>query len=198
MNSLLASKYTKPIVFMLCLMPLGVLFYWYLVDSLGANPIETVNRRTGDWALRFLLITLAITPIRRLTRWNSLVNYRRMLGLFTFFYVCVHLTSYTVLDQFFNFSEIFADILKRPFITAGFSAFILLIPLAITSNDKMVEKLQHHWVKLHKLVYIVAMLAVLHFWWMVKIDTREPMIYAVILFFLLAFRLFFYFKRKIS
>lgn len=119
-----------------------------------------------------------------------------MLGLFAFFYVCVHLSLYITFDKFFDIYEIIDDIIKRPFITAGFSAFILLVPLAITSTKKMIERLQHRWILLHRLIYILAMLAVLHFWWMVKIDTREPAIYAVILAGLLGFRLFFYFKRK--
>jgi sulfoxide reductase heme-binding subunit YedZ len=120
-----------------------------------------------------------------------------MFGLFAFFYACVHLTSYVVLDQFFDFGAIIDDVFKRPFITAGFSAFILLIPLAITSTNKMVERLQYRWTQLHRIVYFISIIAVLHFWWMVKIDSREPMIYAIILAVLLGYRLFFYIKRKV-
>ena len=191
-----ASKRIKPVLFILLLVPLAVLAYRFYSEGFGANPIETINRYTGDWALRILLITLAFSPLIRITRWNNIIQYRRMIGLFAFFYVCVHLTSYIVLDQFFHFSEIIDDVVKRPFITVGFSAFILLIPLAVTSTNKMVERLQYRWIQLHRLVYIIAILAVLHFWWMVKIDTREPMIYAIILAVLLGIRLFFYLKRK--
>lgn len=187
----------KPVLFILLLVPLALLAYRFYSEGFGANPIETINRYTGDWALRILLMTLSFSPLIRITRWNNIIQYRRMFGLFAFFYVCVHLTSYIVLDQFFDFSEIIDDVIKRPFITAGFSAFILLIPLAVTSTKKMVERLQYRWIQLHRLVYVIAILAVLHFWWMVKIDTREPMIYAIILAVLLGIRLFFYLKRKI-
>ena len=187
----------KPVLFILLLVPLALLAYRFYSEGFGANPIETINRYTGDWALRILLMTLSFYPLIRITRWNNIIQYRRMFGLFAFFYVCVHLTSYIVLDQFFDFSEIIDDVIKRPFITAGFSAFILLIPLAVTSTKKMVERLQYRWIQLHRLVYVIAILAVLHFWWMVKIDTREPMIYAIILAVLLGIRLFFYLKRKI-
>ena len=191
------GKKIKPVLFILLLVPLVALAYRFFTEGLGANPIETINRYTGDWALRILLLTLAFSPLIRITRWNGIIQFRRMFGLFAFFYVCTHLTSYIVLDQFFDFSEIIDDVFKRPFITAGFSAFILLIPLTITSTNKMVERLQYRWIQLHRLVYLIAILAVLHFWWMVKIDTREPMIYAIILALLLGFRLFFYLKRKI-
>ncbi len=197
MLTLQSGKKIKPVLFILLLVPLVMLAYQFYSEGFGANPIETINRYTGDWALRILLLTLAISPIIRITRWNNIIQYRRMIGLFAFFYVCMHLTSYIVLDQFFDFSEIIDDVFKRPFITAGFSAFILLIPLAITSTNKMVERLQYRWIQLHRLVYIIAMLAVLHFWWMVKVDTREPMIYAIILAVLLGFRLVYYIKRKV-
>ena len=192
-----SGKKIKPVLFILLLVPLAMLAYRFYSEGLGANPIETINRYTGDWALRILLSTLAFSPLIRITCWHNIIQYRRMFGLFAFFYVCVHLSSYIVLDQFFDFSEIIDDVFKRPFITAGFSAFILLIPLAVTSTNKMVERLQYRWIQLHRLVYVIAMLAVLHFWWMVKVDTREPMIYAIILAILLGFRLFFYIKRKV-
>lgn len=178
-------------------MPLAILAYRFYSEGFGANTIETINRYTGDWALRILLATLVFSPLIRITRWNNIIQYRRMFGLFAFFYACVHLTSYVVLDQFFDFGAIIDDVFKRPFITAGFSAFILLIPLAITSTNKMVERLQYRWTQLHRIVYFISIIAVLHFWWMVKIDTREPMIYAIILAILLGFRLFFYIKRKV-
>ena len=187
----------KPFIFVACLIPLVCYGYWFFTDALGANPIEAITRRAGDWALRFLLITLAISPLRKLTGWHGLARYRRMLGLFTFFYVCVHLSLYITLDKFFDLAEIIDDVIDRPFITVGFISFVLLIPLAVTSTNRMVEILQHRWTQLHRLVYVVAMLAVLHFWWMVKIDTREPAIYAAILAVLLGFRLTFYLKRRV-
>ena len=192
-----SGKVIKPVLFILLLVPLAILAYRFYSEGFGANPIETINRYTGDWALRILLATLAFSPLIRITRWNNIIQYRRMFGLFAFFYVCVHLSSYIVLDQFFDFGAIIDDVFKRPFITAGFSAFILLIPLAITSTNKMVERLQYRWIQLHRIVYFIAMLAVLHFWWMVKVDTREPMIYAIVLAVLLGFRLIFYIKRKV-
>ena len=197
MLTLQSGKKIKPVLFVLLLVPLIMLAFRFYSEGFGANPIETINRYTGDWALRILLLTLAISPLIRITRWHNIIQYRRMLGLFAFFYVCVHLTSYIILDQYFDFVAIIDDVFKRPFITAGFSAFILLIPLAITSTNKMVERLQYKWTQLHRIVYIIAMLAVLHYWWMVKIDTRQPMIYATILALLLGFRFFFYIKRKI-
>lgn len=192
----ISVRHVKPVLFVICLIPLVIYTFLFFSGELGANPIEAITRRMGDWALRFLLITLAISPLIRLTGWNSLVKYRRMLGLFVFFYVCVHLSLYITLDKFFDFAEILDDVIKRPFITAGFSAFILLIPLAVTSSNKMIERLQYRWIQLHRLIYIIGIIAVLHFWWMVKIDTREPAIYAAILAALLGFRIFFYIKRR--
>ena len=197
MLTLQSGRKIKPVLFLLLLAPLAMLAYRFYSEGFGANPIETINRFTGDWALRILLLTLAISPLIRITRWNNIIQYRRMVGLFAFFYVCVHLTSYIVLDQFFDFNAIIDDVFKRPFITAGFSSFILLIPLAITSTNKMVERLQYRWIQLHRLVYLIAMLAVLHFWWMVKVDTREPMVYAIILAVLLGFRLVYFIKRTV-
>ena len=191
-----SGRKLKPVLFILLLLPIAFLVYRFFINDLGANPIETINRYTGDWALRILLATLAFSPLIRITRINNIIQFRRMFGLFAFFYVCVHLTSYVVLDQYFDLNAIIDDVFKRPFITVGFSSFILLIPLAITSTNKMVERLQYRWIQLHRLVYVIAILAVLHFWWMVKVDTREPMIYAIILAILLGFRLVFYFKRK--
>lgn len=192
-----SGKIIKPVLFIVLLLPLAFLAYRFYSEGFGANPIETINRYTGDWALRILLATLVFSPLIRITRWNNIIQYRRMFGLFAFFYVCVHLSSYIGLDQYFDFAAIIDDVFKRPFITAGFSAFILLIPLAITSTNKMVERLQYRWIQLHKLVYLIAMLAVLHYWWMVKVDTREPMIYAIILAILLGIRVIFYLKRKL-
>lgn len=198
MSGLKRVRLGKPAVFTICLIPLVCYVFWFFTDSLGANPVEALTRRTGDWALRVLLVTLTISPLRRLTGWHLLAQYRRMLGLFTFFYVCVHLSLYITLDKFFDLAEIIEDVIKRPFITAGFVSFVLLLPLAATSTNKMIGILQHRWVQLHRLVYLVVILAVLHFWWMVKIDTREPAIYAIILATLLGFRLAFYLRTKIT
>ena len=144
---------------------------------------------TGEWALRFLLLTLAITPLRKFTRINSFIRYRRMLGLFAFFYASLHFLTYLILDQFFDWQEIIKDIVERPYITVGFVAFVLLIPLAITSTKKMVSRLGSRWQKLHKLVYLIGILAILHFLWLVKADLLEPLIYSIVLATLLVLRL---------
>ena len=192
-----ARYLVRAVLFLALLTPLVVYTYGFFSGAAGANPIEFVTRRAGDWGLRILLMTLAISPLARVTGWSVLVRYRRMFGLFAFFYVCVHLSLYVSLDKFFDIGEILDDVIKRPFITAGFSSFLLLIPLAVTSTRGMVEWLQHRWVLLHRLVYLIAVLAVLHFWWMVKADTREPAIYAGVLAVLLGFRLFFYVRRRL-
>ena len=179
----------KVLVFLVCPLPLALLAWDATHDLLGANPIEAVTRALGDWTLNFLLITLTVTPLRRLTGWNWLLRLRRMLGLFTFFYACLHVTSYLWLDQFFDWTEIATDIVKRPFITAGFVAFTLLVPLAATSNNYMVRRLGgRRWQALHRSVYLIAMLGVLHYAWMVKRDLTLPVIYAVIAFVLLGAR----------
>lgn len=183
------SRFLKPTVFVLCLIPVVLLVYQAVMDQLGANPIEAIVRTSGDWTLRFLLITLAVTPVRQLTGWQGVMRLRRMLGLYVFFYAFCHMLSYVVLDQFFAWDEIFKDIVKRPFITAGFTAFVLLIPLAVTSTNKMVKRLGgRRWKQLHKLVYPIAGLGVLHYLWMVKADIQNPVIYAAILVLLLGYR----------
>jgi sulfoxide reductase heme-binding subunit YedZ len=179
----------KPLVFGLCLMPLTWLGWRASTGGLGANPIEAVNRFLGDWALRFLLISLAVTPLRAVLGLPVLIRFRRMLGLFAFFYVTLHLSSYVGLDQFFAWGEIWADIVKRNYITVGMIAFALLVPLALTSTKGMVKRLGgRRWKKLHMLVYPAAILAVFHFLMMVKADTREPLIYAAVLAVLLGYR----------
>lgn len=179
----------KILLFVVCPLPLALLAWDATHDLLGANPIEAVTRALGDWTLNFLLITLTVTPLRRLTGWNWLLRLRRMLGLFTFFYACLHVTSYLWLDQFFDWTEIATDIVKRPFITAGFVAFTLLIPLAATSNNYMVRRLGgRRWQSLHRSVYLIAVLGVLHYAWMVKRDLALPLIYAAILAVLLGVR----------
>jgi sulfoxide reductase heme-binding subunit YedZ len=179
----------RPALFIACLVPLAVLVFRGVADDLGANPIEEITHFTGDWALRFLLITLAITPLRRLTGNNRLVSYRRMLGLFAFFYACLHFLTWLVLDQFFDWEAMVEDVMKRPYITVGFTAFVLLVPLAATSTKRMVQRLGPWWRRLHRAVYVVGALAVLHFLWLVKADIREPLIYGAILAALLFLRL---------
>ena len=162
----------------------------YFPEWLGANPAEFITRSTGDWTLRFLLITLAVTPLRKLLGWNSLLRFRRMLGLYAFLYGVVHLSSYVAFDHVFDLGEVVKDIAKRPFITVGFTALVLMMPLAVTSTNAMVKRLgAKRWLALHRLVYVIAPLGVLHFWWMVKRDVTEPAIYAAILALLLGYRL---------
>lgn len=181
----------KALVFVVCLGPLAVLAYGLASDSLGANPIEALSRGLGDWTLRFLLITLAVTPLRRLSGINWLLRLRRMLGLYTFFYGLLHFLSYVWLDQFFDWSAILKDIGKRPFITVGFASFLLLIPLAATSNNAMIRRLgARRWQALHRLVYAIAVFGVLHYWWLVKKDISQPALYAGILALLLGSRLY--------
>jgi sulfoxide reductase heme-binding subunit YedZ len=189
-------KYVKPIVFFVCLLPLAVLLWNAFHNGLGANPIEKITHFTGEWALRFLLLTLAITPARKLLGWSALLRLRRMLGLYAFFYACLHFLTYFVLDQFFDFSEIAADVLKRPYITVGFTAFVLLIPLAVTSTNKMMKRLGRRWKQLHQLVYVIAVLAVLHFLWLVKADTFDPLVYAVVLLILFVIRALYQSREK--
>ncbi len=192
------GKLFKPFVFLLALLP-GILLGWNAwQDNLGANPIETITHQTGDWTLRFLLITLSISTLRRWMGWGQLIRLRRMLGLYAFFYATLHLFTYLWLDQFFWWEEILADILKRPFITVGMLAFVLLIPLAVTSTNAMIRRLGKNWLKLHKLIYLIALLGVLHFWWLVKADVREPFIYMAILALLLGERIWhsWRFKRQ--
>jgi len=182
----------KFLVFAIALVPLAKLAAGalYFPDWLGANPAEFITRTTGDWTLRFLLVTLAVTPMRKLLGWNWLLRFRRMLGLYAFFYAVMHLSSYVAFDQVFDIQEIVNDIIKRPFITVGFTALVLMLPLAITSTNRMVRYLgAERWLMLHRLVYLIAPLGVLHFWWMVKRDITEPAIYALILSMLLGYRL---------
>lgn len=186
-------------IFLLALIPLSKLAINAYTDNLGANPIEKITHRTGYWTLTFLLITLTITPLRRLTGWSWLVRLRRMLGLFTFFYASLHFSTYLVLDQFFDWANITKDIIKRPYITVGFSAFVLLILLAITSNNRLTKRLGgKRWRLLHRLVYLIAIFGVVHFWWLVKKDIREPLIFALLLGMLLAIRLVYWRRSRVS
>jgi ferredoxin-NADP reductase/DMSO/TMAO reductase YedYZ heme-binding membrane subunit len=187
---ILGSKWTRAGAFLLCLLPLTVLGWHAVKHELGANPIEFVTHATGDWTLRFLLITLAVTPIQKALSTPQLARFRRMLGLFAFFYGCLHLLTYLWLDKFFDFGEIVPDIRKRLFITAGFTGFALMVPLALTSTAGWVERLGlRRWQQLHRLIYISGLAGVIHYYWLVKSDVRLPVLYGAILTLLLAARL---------
>jgi len=187
-----AVRVLKGVVFALCLLPLlklGLETFNFGGLSLGANPIEELIHRLGKWGLNFLLITLAVTPLRNLTGWSALIRFRRMLGLFAFFYVLLHFLAYAGLDQRFDLAVILEDIVERPYITLGVTALLLLLPLAVTSTNGMVRRLGKRWKKLHRLIYVIGILGVWHFYWQVKLDTLEALIYAGILTVLLAYRL---------
>ena len=180
----------KGLVFIVALLPLVKLIWLGLHDGLGANPIEKITRTTGYWALVFLLITLTATPLRAISGWAWPVQWRRMLGLYAFFYASLHFLTYLVLDQFFDWAAIIKDVAKRPYITLGFPAFLLLIPLAVTSTNNMIKRLGgKRWKALHKLIYIIGIAGVIHFWWLVKKDITEPVQFASVLALLLGFRL---------
>ena len=179
----------KPFVFLACLIPALLLGWDAFTGGLGVNPIEDITHRTGDWALRFLLVTLAVTPLRRLAGWNGLVRFRRMVGLFAFFYAVLHFSTYLVFDHFFDLLLIIDDVAERKYVTAGFVGFVLMIPLAVTSTQGWIRRLGRRWAVLHRLVYASAVAGVVHFLWLVKIDIGEPLIYAVILAILLGARL---------
>jgi len=189
-------RWIKAGVFLAALLPLVWLVRLGLDDRLGPNPVEALSHATGDWALRFLLITLAVSPLRRLSGWSALLRFRRMLGLFAFFYASLHLLAYLWLDQWFLWAAVVDDLLHRPYILAGMSAFVLLVPLAATSTQGMMRRLGSHWRKLHRLVYPAALLGVLHYLWQAKVDLLDPVIYAVVLALLLALRLPLPFHRR--
>ena len=182
-------SYLKPLAFLICLIPLGQLLYRAYTGDLGANPIDTITRFTGSWALFILLATLSVTPLRKITGRNDLIRYRRMLGLFAFFYAALHFSTFLVLDHHFDWSRILKDILKRPYVTAGFTGFVLMVPLAVTSTAGMIRRLGKRWQQLHRLVYIVAIAGVIHFYWLVKADIRRPAQYGMVLLLLLGYRL---------
>lgn len=172
------------------MLPLLRLIAGYYFDKLGANPIELITRSTGTWTLVGLAITLSITPLRRLLNWPWLLRLRRTAGLLAFFYACLHFTTYIWFDRFFDWNDILRDIVKRPFITVGFAAFVLLIPLAVTSNNAIIRKLGARlWQRIHYLVYLIAILAVIHYWWLVKRDLTQPIIYALVFAVLFALRI---------
>ena len=190
------QRLLKALLFLACLIPLGRLVWFAIYGGLGANPIEFVTRSTGTWTLTFLLITLSVTPLRRLTGRNELIRYRRMLGLFAFFYVCLHFTTYIWWDQFFDWAAIVKDVVKRPFITVGFACFVLLIPLAATSTHAMQRRLKRRWQQLHRLVYLIAIGGVVHYWWLVKKDITQPLIYGLVLSVLLGFRVVYSLRQR--
>ena len=190
----LFNRVVRPSLFILLLLPACYYSYGYWQETLGANPLEAIIRGLGDWALRILLIILAISPLRRLLNWPQILRIRRMLGLYTYFYTALHLMGYLWFEQFFDWEETWFDIKERPFITIGMVATVLLTPLAITSTKGMIRRLGKNWKRLHFLIYPISIMAVIHFWWMVKLDATEPMIYSVILTILLVERLI----RKIS
>jgi methionine sulfoxide reductase heme-binding subunit len=193
----------KGFVFIASLLPLlrllgAAIFHWF--DGLGANPIEFITRSTGTWTLVFLCATLAVTPVRKITGLSDLARLRRMLGLFTFFYASLHFTTYIWFDQWFDLASVSKDIWKRPFVAAGFAAFVLMIPLAVTSTNAMMKRLGRRWSKLHRLIYLVAPIAIAHYWWHKggKNSYEEPIIYGLIIALLLGYRMFQKFKVKTS
>ncbi len=189
----------KSLLFVIALLPFGRLALFTFTDQLGANPIEFITRNTGDWTLYFLCITLVVTPLRRLSKWNWLIKLRRMIGLFAFFYAALHFTTFLWFDHFFDVAEMLKDVVKRPFITVGFTAFVLLIPLAITSTNGMVKRLGgKRWQWLHRLIYVIASLGILHYWWMKagKHDFEQPIIFGAIVAVLLLMRVFWAWQKR--
>jgi len=176
------------VVLLAGLVPLAVLVARGVRGTLGANPVEEITHGTGDWALRLLLLTLAVTPLRRLSGWNGIIAYRRMLGLLCFLYASLHVSTYLVLDHFFDWDGIVEDVAKRPYVTAGFTAFVCLVPLAITSTRGWIRRLGRRWAQLHTLIYVGAIAAAVHYWWLVKADVRRPAAYALVVVLLLATR----------
>ena len=198
MNTLQQIRFIwKPIVFLMCLLPLLLLIgdAFGVTGNLGANQIEAILDRFGNWALRFIMIALAVTPLRRLTDWNWLSRFRRMLGLFTFFYAFMHFLTWLLLDQELRLSEILEDVIERPFITLGFTAMVLLTALAVTSFMAIRRRMGKRWQLLHNMAYVIGILGIWHYWWQVKKDITEPLIYAGILFVLLTARVICYWKR---
>ena len=171
----------KTLVFCLCLVPALVLVWDSVTGGLSVNPIEDITHRTGDWSLRLLLLTLAVTPFRWLSGWNEVIRYRRMLGLFTFGYASLHFSTYIVFDHFFDIRSIADDVIERKYVTAGFLGFVLMLPLAVTSTQGWIRRLGKRWSVLHRLIYVAAVAGVVHFLWLVKLETSEPLVYAAVL-----------------
>tara|TARA_B100000787_G_scaffold57089_1_gene41522 strand:+ start:207 stop:791 length:585 start_codon:yes stop_codon:yes gene_type:complete len=189
MFSKINPKYLKKIVFILSLIPIFFIIYQIITDQLGPEPIKEITHHTGKWTLYFIVITLAMTPLKKITKLNIWINYRRMFGLFIFFYASVHLMTYVGLDYRFDLTSIGDDIIKKKYIFIGFSAWLLLIPLALTSNKWMMKFLKHKWKKLHRLIYLISLFGAIHYLWLVKRDLTEPLIFLAIIIILLAFRL---------
>ena len=187
-SSVLKSAWAKPVLHLLCLAPFLLLIWAAFADALGANPVEKLTHETGEWTLRLLLVTLALSPLRQWTSVAAWIRFRRMVGLYTYFYCCCHFAIWFIADHSLNLADMLEDVFKRPYITLGFSAFLLLLPLAITSNQAMMRRLGRKWMALHQLVYAILLLAVLHFLWLVKADYLEPTIYAIIAVLLLLHR----------
>jgi sulfoxide reductase heme-binding subunit YedZ len=193
-------RVTKPVIFTLCLLPLVILLmraFEVRGFGLGANPIEELLHQLGRWGLKFLLLSLTITPLRRWTGWNWLIRFRRMLGLFAFFYIMLHFLTYAILDQGLDIAAISEDIVKRPYITLGMAGLLLLIPLALTSTKGMMRRLGKRWQKLHRLVYVSAIAGMWHFYWQVKLDTLDATIYAFVLAVLLITRLYYKYRTRV-
>jgi methionine sulfoxide reductase heme-binding subunit len=197
-RALLVSKWTKVAVFLICLIPFADLLWRFITGNLGINPVETLQHGTGDWTLRFIVFTLCITPFRKLFKLPDLIRFRRMLGLFAFFYVCLHFLTYLGPDQSLDLAGMWKDVAKRPFITVGFTAFVLLIPLAITSTTGWIRRLGgKRWQMLHRLIYFAAVCGVIHYYWLVKSDVRKPVFYGALVAILLLWRLGdWFFKRR--
>lgn len=204
MNRFLASRWTRAALFLLCLVPAARLAWGFygvlhgdLTSAMAANPIEYITHDTGDWTIRFLLITLAVTPLRFILNRPQITRFRRMLGLFAFFYGTLHLMTWAWLDKFFAVGEMIADVFKRPYITVGMLGFLIMVPLAITSTAGWVRRLGYkRWQNLHRIVYIAPAAGVVHYWWLVKSDIRLPLMYGVLLGFLMLFRVYFWTRRS--
>jgi sulfoxide reductase heme-binding subunit YedZ len=182
------QKYLKGIIFIISLLPLFFIIYQIITDQLGPEPVKEITHHTGKWTLYFIVITLAMTPLQKITKLNFWIRYRRMFGLFIFFYASIHLMTYVGLDYRFDLISIGSDIIKKKYILIGFSAWLLLVPLAITSNKRMMKILKDKWKKLHRLIYLISLFGVIHYLWLVKRDLTEPLIFLVVILFLLTFR----------
>jgi len=197
LRKLLSSKWTKVFVFLLCLVPLGALVWRSLHGHLGANPVEALQHDTGDWTLNFLVFCLAVTPLRKVLNLPDLIRFRRMLGLFAYFYLCMHFLTYLGPDQSFSLASMAKDVFKRPFITVGFAALLLLTPLAVTSTTGWIRRLGgKRWQQLHRAIYLAAILGVIHYYWLVKSDVRKPLLYAALVAILLLWRLWNSFSKR--
>jgi len=183
-------RFLKISVFLLCLVPISLLFYNLYLDELGANPFEVLTRESGEWTLRFLLITLSLTPLKYLLNKSWPLKFRRMLGLYAFFYASVHLLTYIWFDQFFDWAEVWTDIVKRPFITMGMLSWLLLLPLAVTSTNGMKKRIGRYWKKLHQLVYLIGVLVLIHYFMLVKADIYWPVLYSIVFIALMIVRLY--------